>query len=186
MGARHGNSPGRRIRRGRSGRGHCSSGLCWPVMHREDQGGTRGGPDRALSACWLISGTGPELGFCWWQVLGSNQRRLSRRFYRRTSFTAVWPADVSVHAFGAFGSGRRSVHVPRRNLNHLRWTRRVDEQASPWRDQRILRPHGAYWHKVASATRPVGTAETSPPAETSASRRGEPAKDRLIRGLPPG
>jgi hypothetical protein len=24
----------------------------------------------------------PELAFCWWQVLGSNQRRLSRRFYR--------------------------------------------------------------------------------------------------------
>jgi hypothetical protein len=23
----------------------------------------------------------PELAFCWWQVLGSNQRRLSRRFY---------------------------------------------------------------------------------------------------------
>jgi hypothetical protein len=23
-----------------------------------------------------------DLGFKWWQVLGSNQRRLSRRFYR--------------------------------------------------------------------------------------------------------
>jgi hypothetical protein len=38
MGARHGNGPGRRIRRGRSGRYHCSSGPCWPVMTREDPG----------------------------------------------------------------------------------------------------------------------------------------------------
>ena len=30
-------------------------------------------------------------GFTWWQVLGSNQRRLSRRFYRRSSFTAHKP-----------------------------------------------------------------------------------------------
>jgi hypothetical protein len=36
MGARHGNSPGRPIRRGRSGRYHCSSELFWPVMTRED------------------------------------------------------------------------------------------------------------------------------------------------------
>jgi hypothetical protein len=26
--------------------------------------------------------TESDLGFWWWQVLGSNQRRLSRRFYR--------------------------------------------------------------------------------------------------------
>ena len=39
MGDRHGNSPVRRIRRGRSGRYHCSSGLCWPMMTREDPGG---------------------------------------------------------------------------------------------------------------------------------------------------
>ena len=38
MGARHGNGPGRQIRRGRSGRYHCSSGPCWPVMIREDPG----------------------------------------------------------------------------------------------------------------------------------------------------
>jgi len=57
MGARHGNSPGRRIRRGRSGRYHCRSGLCWPVMTREDRGGTRGGPDRALSASGMVSRT---------------------------------------------------------------------------------------------------------------------------------
>ena len=29
----------------------------------------------------------------WWQVLGSNQRRLSRRFYRPLPYTA-WPADM--------------------------------------------------------------------------------------------
>ena len=39
MGARHGNGPGQRIRRGRSGRYHCSSGPCWPVTIREDPGG---------------------------------------------------------------------------------------------------------------------------------------------------
>ena len=50
MGARHRNSPGRRIRRVRSGRYHCSSGPCWPMVTREDPGETRGGPDRALSA----------------------------------------------------------------------------------------------------------------------------------------
>ena len=38
MGARPGNGPGRRIQRGRSGRYHCSSGPCWPVMTREDPG----------------------------------------------------------------------------------------------------------------------------------------------------
>lgn len=38
IGARHGNGPGRRIQRGRSGRYHCSSGPCWPVMTREDPG----------------------------------------------------------------------------------------------------------------------------------------------------
>jgi hypothetical protein len=38
MGARHGNGPGRRIRRGRSGRYHCSSEPCWPTMTGEDPG----------------------------------------------------------------------------------------------------------------------------------------------------
>ena len=38
MGARHRNSPGRRIRRGRSGRYHCSSEPYWPVMTKEDPG----------------------------------------------------------------------------------------------------------------------------------------------------
>ena len=31
------------------------------------------------------TGTGSDLGFKWWQVLGSNQRRLSRRFYRASA-----------------------------------------------------------------------------------------------------
>ena len=38
IGARHCNNPGRRIRRGRAGRYHCSSGRWWPVMTREDPG----------------------------------------------------------------------------------------------------------------------------------------------------
>ena len=90
MGARHGNGPGRRIRRGRSGPYHCSSGPRWPVMTRAD----RGGPDRALSASRMVSCTRPELGFCWWQVLGSNQRRLSRRFYRPLDPTSHMPPDL--------------------------------------------------------------------------------------------
>ena len=40
--------------------------------------------------------------FCrWWQVLGSNQRRLSRRFYRepiRTHWNGYWPAISSFFA----------------------------------------------------------------------------------------
>jgi hypothetical protein len=38
--------------------------------------------DRSLSRPPRSRFTMSELGFCWWQVLGSNQRRLSRRFYR--------------------------------------------------------------------------------------------------------
>jgi hypothetical protein len=38
-----------------------------------------------------------ELGFCSWQVLGSNQRRLSRRFYRRTSFAAEQVAGLRLY-----------------------------------------------------------------------------------------
>ena len=48
-------------------------------------------------------------GFTRWQVLGSNQRRLSRRFYRRTSFTTVQAADLGVHDFGTLVPLRRSV-----------------------------------------------------------------------------
>ncbi len=33
----------------------------------------------------------------WWQVLGSNQRRLSRRFYRPTSFTALQAAYLRLY-----------------------------------------------------------------------------------------
>ena len=68
MGARNGNGPGRPIQRGRAGRYHCSSEPCWPVMARRT-GRTRGGPDRALSASRMISGTGLSWGFaggrCW-------------------------------------------------------------------------------------------------------------------------
>ena len=82
MGARHRNSPGRRIRHGRSGRYHCSSGPCWPVMTREDPGERAVARTAHFQRDGWVSRTRPELGFCWWQVLGSNQRRLSRRFYR--------------------------------------------------------------------------------------------------------
>src|SRR5450755_3921381 len=52
-----------------------------PIWHFEDPGGRA----VARTVHFQRDGcprTGPELGFCWWQVLGSNQRRLSRRFYR--------------------------------------------------------------------------------------------------------
>ena len=38
------------------------------------------------------------LGFTWWQVLGSNQRRLSRRFYRPAGGTAVTCANATVES----------------------------------------------------------------------------------------
>jgi hypothetical protein len=49
----------------------------------------------------MIVGTYAELGIYWWQVLGSNQRRLSRRFYRRTSFTALQAADLRIYGHNA-------------------------------------------------------------------------------------
>ena len=36
-----------------------------------------------------ITKTPVDLGFRWWQVLGSNQRRLSRRFYRQPSMRTL-------------------------------------------------------------------------------------------------
>jgi hypothetical protein len=38
-----------------------------------------------------ITKTPVDLGFKWWQVLGSNQRRLSRRFYRQQSIRIPRP-----------------------------------------------------------------------------------------------
>jgi len=35
----------------------------------------------------------------WWQVLGSNQRRLSRRFYRPASFTALQAAGLRLYGY---------------------------------------------------------------------------------------
>jgi hypothetical protein len=55
----------------------------------------------------------------WWQVLGSNQRRLSRRFYRQTSFTVLQAADLGVQRCSAPLSPRRSVQVPRRQSIRL-------------------------------------------------------------------
>jgi hypothetical protein len=69
MGARHCNGPGRRIRRGWSGRYHCSSGPCWPVMTREDPGERavartvhfqRHGWSHVLGLSWGFAG-----GRCW-------------------------------------------------------------------------------------------------------------------------
>jgi len=65
----------------------------------------------------------------WWQVLGSNQRRLSRRFYRPASFTAFQAADLGVHDFGALVPRRRSVQVPRQSLQHVRQIRSLNEHA---------------------------------------------------------
>ena len=52
-----------------------------------DPGGTPrprlGTPLRMHSS--IVTKTPVDLGFKWWQVLGSNQRRLSRRFYRQPS-----------------------------------------------------------------------------------------------------
>jgi hypothetical protein len=43
-------------------------------------------------------------GFAWWQVLGSNQRRLSRRFYRQITFMVLQGAELRLYG--------RSVLVP--------------------------------------------------------------------------
>ena len=65
---------------------------------------------------WLVRETKRALalscGFTGWQVLGSNQRRLSRRFYRPASFTAVQATDLGVYGFGTLVPQRRSVQVP--------------------------------------------------------------------------
>src|ERR1022692_4635339 len=42
--------------------------------------------DRSLRHGARSHDTRPDLGFCGWQVLGSNQRRLSRRFYRHLRY----------------------------------------------------------------------------------------------------
>ena len=52
-----------------------------------------------LAACrWDGSGapSHPELVFAWWQVLGSNQRRLSRRFYSPSLLTEEPGADQHI------------------------------------------------------------------------------------------
>jgi hypothetical protein len=50
--------------------------------------------------------------FTWWQVLGSNQRRLSRRFYRQITLTVGRTADLRIHGFGRPVPQRRSAQVP--------------------------------------------------------------------------
>jgi hypothetical protein len=92
-------------------------------------GKTDGAADRCLSTAWMIFGTYADLGFTGWQVLGSNQRRLSRRFYRPTSFTAIRAADLRIHDFGALVPRRRSVQVPCQNLQHVRQIPDVNEHA---------------------------------------------------------
>src|ERR1700683_3763052 len=44
--------------------------------------GVDGAAYRSPLRTWRAAETTVDLGFAWWQVLGSNQRRLSRRFYR--------------------------------------------------------------------------------------------------------
>jgi hypothetical protein len=74
-------------------------------------------------AAWLIDGKEEPLStfallrgdLCWWwQVLGSNQRRLSRRFYRPSVQIlryALWPADtLDLVIFGAGSVRHMSVH----------------------------------------------------------------------------
>ena len=43
---------------------------------------------------FTITKTPDDLGFKWWQVLGSNQRRLSRRLYRPLDPTSHMPPDL--------------------------------------------------------------------------------------------
>jgi hypothetical protein len=69
----------------------------------------RTGQDQPLATFPLVSGR-----FCWWwQVLGSNQRRLSRRFYRET---AASPA-------ARLSAGRIRSERPRRWLAVSSWLR---------------------------------------------------------------
>jgi hypothetical protein len=68
----------------------------------------------------------PELAFCWWQVLGSNQRRLSRRFYIPEGAGRVKGGGVPVF-----------LPVPGQVLGTpkggpgSRWSARLDERRRP-------------------------------------------------------
>jgi hypothetical protein len=66
----------------------------------------------------MISGTGADLGFCWWQVLGSNQRRLSRRCYRRTSSRASGPLTCAFKAAAHKYRSRVPSRSVRPNVRH--------------------------------------------------------------------
>ena len=98
-------------------------------MARAGPGQTSGAADRCLWPGRMISSRGSDLAFYWWQVLGSNQRRLSRRFYRPASFVAVRATNLDVHESCTFVARRRSVQVPRLDLQHARQIRDVNEHA---------------------------------------------------------
>ena len=128
--ARPGNSPRRQIRRGRSGRYHCSSSRCRPVMTREHPGERtvartvrfqRHGLSRVLGLSW---------GFAWWQVLGSNQRRLSRRFYIPEG--AGRGQGVVCPFFGRFRSGFQACRRKARGQGGAPgWTNDLDAGLPP-------------------------------------------------------
>ena len=65
---------------------------CRPL--RRDADGLR---NRSPLESRLTTQTSCDLGFCWWQVLGSNQRRLSRRFYRASADYFRHSPDLQLH-----------------------------------------------------------------------------------------
>jgi hypothetical protein len=99
------------------------------ISHDHRHGATSGG-------IWLhvpepSQGANASLNWChcWWQVLGSNQRRLSRRFYRPASFIALKAADLRHYGHGGLVAWRRSLQVPCQNLQHARQSQGVNEPA---------------------------------------------------------
>jgi hypothetical protein len=69
-----------------------------------------------LHACKQNQGrcSAPELVFCWWQVLGSNQRRLSRRFYREPPQRVAGRSDLAKRDRSAWQAGGPATLQPHR------------------------------------------------------------------------
>src|SRR6266536_1557457 len=144
-------------------------------------GNTGGVADRYLSTARMIFHTGSELGFYWWQVLGSNQRRLSRRFYIPEGAGRGQVGDVPV--FLPFRAGFWACRVEGRGQGGAPgWTN--DLEAGPPPGARWIRPgtsYGGMWVAcpVRSGCRWAGAAAFIPSGVPAAGGRGGMGRVRV-------